>query len=671
MNGHNNNDNNELNQLSLPSGVCAFCNKVTKFNGTFDIDETLLHCIRCHLQAHPTCVHQDLTPCAFRHKWECGSCKICSLCKQSPLNDPDSSEADRELDASSILLCDGCDQGFHLQCLGLKKMPQSSYICHSCTTTPYVKCPTVGCDGSGHINGRTLYHTNVKFCPRVYKSRPFISSPIKIRDKHQRVIWSSDKGMIAVKDYTKKQTSTEPDSGKTKRIKLVNSKRNSDFLDSQDDNITTQSLKKSELHQIIKLNKPLDTVNVFGGKLTTAEADISSTVPDQTARTLFSDAKAQSLSMLQPYKQYAWEDMPKIDKVIFGQYEIGTYYSAPYPEDFNKHEKLFVCSQCLYYTSSEYVYGRHTRKCKLNHPPGDEVYRDSENDLHIFEVDGRRHRIYCQNLCLLAKLWLETKTLYYDVEPFLFYVLCKYNRDQVGFHYDFVGYFSKEKRPSTLYNLSCIMTMPQFQGCGYGYFLIDFSYLLSRTECQLYAESHQDAPYDAQNWWRNGGTPEKPLSSFGLLAYRSYWRWAICAQLDSLLSLSSSSESKDASSAGTPSKNLRQSNSGRKQKSSPQQSSADIKQQQLSLHRQQSSQVSILNLSRHTGLTLDDVVTILQDMGFLRRRDAISDGSVEYEIVVNLESIKEVLKKQEARNYPNALLENLQWRPFMSKFMFQ
>ena len=38
---------------------------------------------------------------------------------------------------------------------------------------------------------------------------------------------------------------------------------------------------------------------------------------------------------------------------------------------------------------------------------------------------GINHKatIYCQNLCLLVKLFLDHKTLYYDVEPFLFYVL--------------------------------------------------------------------------------------------------------------------------------------------------------------------------------------------------------------------------------------------------------
>ena len=34
-------------------------------------------------------------------------------------------------------------------------------------------------------------------------------------------------------------------------------------------------------------------------------------------------------------------------------------------------------------------------------------------------------QIYCQCLCLMAKLFLDHKTLYYDVVDFLFYVLCE------------------------------------------------------------------------------------------------------------------------------------------------------------------------------------------------------------------------------------------------------
>mgnify|MGYP002176973019 CR=1 FL=1 len=36
----------------------------------------------------------------------------------------------------------------------------------------------------------------------------------------------------------------------------------------------------------------------------------------------------------------------------------------------------------------------------------------------FFEVDGKKEKIFCQNLCYLAKLFLDHKTLYYgwDIE---------------------------------------------------------------------------------------------------------------------------------------------------------------------------------------------------------------------------------------------------------------
>lgn len=208
-----------------------------------------------------------------------------------------------------------------------------------------------------------------------------------------------------------------------------------------------------------------------------------------------------------------------IDSIEMGKYEIDTWYYSPYPEEYAKVKKLFICEYCIKYMKFESTYRKHLEKCKNRQPPGIEIYR--KGSLSVYEVDGKDHKIYCQNICLLAKLFLDHKTLYFDVEPFLFYILT--DVDKEGAH--MVGYFSKEKDSPEGNNVACILTLPPYQRKGYGKFLIAFSYELSKIESAI-------------------GSPEKPLSDLGKLSYRSYWSWVL---LDVLRNSSGTLSIKDLS----------------------------------------------------------------------------------------------------------------------------
>lgn len=205
--------------------------------------------------------------------------------------------------------------------------------------------------------------------------------------------------------------------------------------------------------------------------------------------------------------------------IHFGcKFTMDAWYRSAYPAEYTRRDYLSVCSYCLDYSKSDLTIERHRLKCCRRVPPGREIYRDG--DLSMWEVDGLTASLYCQNLCLLAKSFLSSKSLYKDVQPFFFYVLTK--SSETGS--EFVGYFSKQKMYSLfkpeqpIQSVSCIMALPFTQLQGYGQFLIEFSYLLTRLQ-------------------QGTGSPETPLSRLGEIAFRNYWRRSISVCVKNYLDL--------------------------------------------------------------------------------------------------------------------------------------
>ncbi|KAK1972606.1 hypothetical protein LY78DRAFT_596596 [Colletotrichum sublineola] len=213
-------------------------------------------------------------------------------------------------------------------------------------------------------------------------------------------------------------------------------------------------------------------------------------------------------------------------------------------------DRLYVCPVCFKYSKELLAWWGHVRVCERAgrvpgrkvyvHPRGrrlvrkeiarmtgkktnvapkfTEEYVTDEGEWSVWEVDGEQDVLFCQNLSLFAKLFLDNKSVFFDVRGFNYFLLVytpppKLNSPDPPPRPHIVGFFSKEKMSWDNNNLACILVFPPWQRKGLGALLMGVSYEISRREGVV-------------------GGPEKPISELGRKGYKRFWggevaRWLL------------------------------------------------------------------------------------------------------------------------------------------------
>ncbi|KAL9099732.1 MAG: hypothetical protein Q9163_004810 [Psora crenata] len=197
-----------------------------------------------------------------------------------------------------------------------------------------------------------------------------------------------------------------------------------------------------------------------------------------------------------------------IHQVVLGDILFRTWYPSFYPEGLvgKEVDTLYICQWCFKYSTDVSHFLTHVRLCphNVNGPPGRLIYLQDQHS--IYRVDGEEHQLFAQNLSLFAKLFLDNKSVFFDVSCFDYYLLVRHppSSEASTLGPQIIGFFSKEKMSWDNNNVACILIFPPWQRKGLGKILMGVSYELSRRE------------------GRYGG-PERPLSELGRRGYMQFW----------------------------------------------------------------------------------------------------------------------------------------------------
>lgn len=86
---------------------------------------------------------------------------------------------------------------------------------------------------------------------------------------------------------------------------------------------------------------------------------------------------------------HEFEESTKVKSVEFvemGLNRTEAWYFSPFPKEYHC-KTLYICEFCLHFFVHKNELIRHSERCKVRCPPGDEIYRD--DSVAMFEIDGK------------------------------------------------------------------------------------------------------------------------------------------------------------------------------------------------------------------------------------------------------------------------------------------
>uniref|UniRef100_A0A8C4Q6K2 Histone acetyltransferase n=1 Tax=Eptatretus burgeri TaxID=7764 RepID=A0A8C4Q6K2_EPTBU len=255
--------------------------------------------------------------------------------------------------------------------------PQTKRQCCDKSPGPLPHCPTPGCNSFGHLTGKYECHFSTWGCP-LYHNMTAEECKRRALDREKRAEeWMTSQWRDESRHTTRHAVPTEKQLRYREKISEFRKNRNAGPSEDQkrlyDEHRQMHGTKREPLLHGL-----------------TSDFDLE----------LFRQAQARaSEDMERIYSLGAGilaESTRAIHTIVFGRFELDTWYHSPYPEEYTRLGKLFICEFCLKFMKSCTILRRHTAKCVWKHPPGDEIYR--KGSISVFEVDGKRNKVRQQGL---------------------------------------------------------------------------------------------------------------------------------------------------------------------------------------------------------------------------------------------------------------------------------